>query len=68
MLLVACGATPPVKTALRGNLSELKRDIQSAAQAGQLGPSRAVELAQAVAERELTSAEGAAGQSSSIHQ
>lgn len=61
MLLTACAAKPPVKTALQGNLSELKRAIQDAARAGQLGRDQVVALAQAVAERELTSADGASG-------
>ncbi|HYQ43226.1 MAG TPA: HEAT repeat domain-containing protein [Polyangiaceae bacterium] len=61
ILLSGCGPKPPVRTALSGNLAELKRDIQSAQQAGRLNRARVVDLAQAVAERELTSAEGASG-------
>ena len=49
---------PPARTALYGNLAELKRDIQSAQQAGKLDHDAVVKLARAVAERELTSAEG----------
>ena len=61
LLLVAlagCGPKPPARTALRGNLAELKRDIQSAQQAGKLDHDAVVDLAQAVSERELASAEG----------
>lgn len=61
MLLSACGPKPPARTALRGNLAELKRDIQSAQQAGKLDHDAVVDLAQAVGERELTSAEGRSG-------
>jgi HEAT repeat protein len=39
----------------------LKRDIQSAQQSGSLNRARVVDLARAVAERELTSAEGSGG-------
>jgi len=60
-LLSGCGPKPPVRTALSGNLAELKRDIQSAQQAGRLNRGKVVDLAQAVAERELTSAEGSNG-------
>lgn len=60
-LLGACGPKPPARTALVGNLAELKRDIQSAQRAGKLDRSAVVDLAQAVAERELTSAEGPSG-------
>ncbi|HKO50056.1 MAG TPA: HEAT repeat domain-containing protein [Polyangiaceae bacterium] len=62
-LLAACGPKPPARTALSGNLAELKRDIQSAQQAGKLDRDAVVDLAQAVGERELTSAEGANGAS-----
>jgi len=61
LLLSACGPKPPVRTALSGSLVELRRDIQSARQAGKLSRSAVVDLAQAVAERELTSAEGSSG-------
>ena len=61
MLLASCGPKPPVKTALTGNLLELKRDIQSAQRSGELGHDRVVALAEAVAERELTSAAGDSG-------
>jgi len=61
VLFAACGPKPPARTALRGNLAELKRDIQSAQQAGKLDHDAVVDLAQAVGERELTSAEGKSG-------
>lgn len=61
LALLGCGPKPPARTALTGNLAELKRDIQSAQRAGKLDHSAVVDLAQAVAERELTSAEGASG-------
>ena len=61
VLLAGCGPKPPARTALRGNLAELKRDIQSAQQAGKLTHDAVVDLAQAVGERELTSAEGTNG-------
>jgi hypothetical protein len=60
-LLAACGPKPPARTALQGNLAELKRDIQSAQRAGKLDHDAVVDLAQAVGERELTSAEGTNG-------
>ncbi len=61
LLLVSCAQQPPVRTALQGNLAELKRDILSAQQSGKLGDRDVVKLAQAVGERELTSAEGTNG-------
>ena len=61
MLLASCGPKPPARTALTGNLAELKRDIRSAQQAGKLDHDAVVSLAQAVGERELTSAEGSTG-------
>ena len=61
LLLAACAPKPPIRTALRGNLAELKRDIQSARRAGNLDSNAVVKLAQAVVERELTSANGASG-------
>ena len=61
LLLTACGPKPPARTALYGNLAELKRDIQSAQQAGKLNQDAVVDLAQAVAERELASAQGENG-------
>lgn len=61
LLAAACGPKPPARTALRGNLAELKRDIASAQQAGKLDHDAVVDLAQAVGERELTSAEGTNG-------
>jgi HEAT repeat protein len=61
LLVAACGAKPPARTALYGNLAELKRDIQSAQQADKLDHDAVVKLARAVAERELSSAQGTSG-------
>ncbi|HEY0463421.1 MAG TPA: hypothetical protein VGC79_04390, partial [Polyangiaceae bacterium] len=61
VLLAGCGPTPPARTALYGNLAELKRDIQSAQQADKLDHAAVVNLAQAVAERELASSTGTSG-------
>jgi len=47
-----------VRTALQGDLASLKRDILSAQQDKRLTPSLAVQLAQAVGEREVMSAQG----------
>jgi hypothetical protein len=47
-----------VRTALQGDLASLKRDISSAQQEKRLTPSLAVQLAEAVGEREVSSAEG----------
>jgi len=59
--LAACAPQAPVRTALQGNLADLKRDLQSAQKSGKLDRDLALSLAQAVGERELTSAEGANG-------
>lgn len=61
LLVVACGTKPPARTALYGNLAELKRDIKSAQQAELLDHDAVTKLARAVAERELSSAEGTSG-------
>lgn len=61
LLLASCGPKPPVRTALQGGLADLKRDIASAQKDGKLDRDVAVSLAQAVGERELTSAEGSNG-------
>src|SRR5882757_230749 len=61
LLLASCGPKPPVRTALQGDLASLKRDIQSAQQTKELSRSVAVKLAQAVGEREVSSAEGSFG-------
>src|SRR4051812_37529074 len=61
LVLASCAQEPPVRTALQGNLAELKREILAARQSGKLDNERTVKLAQAVAERELTSAEGRNG-------
>jgi len=58
LLLAACAPTPPVRTALQGDLPSLKRDILSAQRDKRLTPSLAVSLAQAVGEREVMSAQG----------
>jgi hypothetical protein len=61
LLLGSCAPKPPVRTALQGSLADLKRDILTAQQSGKLDNAQAVELARAVGERELTSAEGSNG-------
>jgi len=58
LLLAACAPTPPVRTALQGDLPSLKRDILSAQRDKRLTMSLAVSLAQAVGEREVMSAQG----------
>lgn len=63
LFIAACGPKPPARTALVGSLADLKRDIASAQQAGKLDRDEVVELARAVGERELTSAEGSGGAS-----
>jgi HEAT repeat protein len=61
LLVASCAPAPPVRTALQGNLADLKREILNAQQSGKLPNDRVVKLAQAVGERELTSAEGKSG-------
>lgn len=61
LALVGCAQDPPVHSALHGNLSELRRDIASAERAHELDRKSVVNLARAVAERELTSARGEDG-------
>ncbi|MES1174442.1 MAG: HEAT repeat domain-containing protein [Myxococcales bacterium] len=61
LLLASCAPKPPVRTALQGNLADLKRDILTAQQSGKFDNDQAVKLAQAIGERELTSAEGTNG-------
>ncbi len=61
LLLASCAPQPAVRTALQGNLADLKRDIQSAHQSGKLDDGAVVKIAQAVGERELTSAQGENG-------
>ncbi|HEY5376439.1 MAG TPA: hypothetical protein VIK01_22320 [Polyangiaceae bacterium] len=58
LLLAACAPQPPVRTALQGDLASLKREILSAQQEKRLTPRLAVQLAEAVGEREVISAEG----------
>lgn len=60
-LLASCGPKPPVRTALQGDLTALKRDIKSAQQAQKLDHGAVVCLARALAEREVMSAEGRDG-------
>jgi len=60
-LIGACATTPPVRTALEGNLAQLKHDIAEAQRKRQLDRATVVKLARAVAERELMSASGADG-------
>jgi hypothetical protein len=57
-VVVACGASGAVQTALHGELSALKRDIQAEQRAGALDRGRVEELAAAVAGREVRSARG----------
>lgn len=59
LLAVACGMPRYVKTAYVGNLADLKRDINAATRAGKVDRAGVVELAEAVARRELRSAKGA---------
>ena len=57
LFLAACAPQPPVRTALQGDLASLKRDILSAQQEKRLTPRLAVQLAEAVGEREVSSAQ-----------
>jgi len=61
VLLAACGPKPPVKTALQGNLVSLKQDIESAQRSQKLDHDTVVNLALALGERELMSAQGSDG-------
>jgi HEAT repeat protein len=61
LLVASCAPKPPVRTALQGDLSALKHDIQSAQQAHQLDHDTVVRLALALGERELMSAQGSDG-------
>lgn len=61
LFFTACGPKPPVRTALQGDLASLKRDVASAQQSKKLTPSVAVQLARAVAEREVMSAQSTYG-------
>ncbi len=60
-LLAGCATTPAVRTALQGDLAQLKQDIAAAQQERQLDHGAVVKLAQAVGEREVMSAAGADG-------
>jgi hypothetical protein len=58
--LAACGASGALKSALHGNLAELKRDVLAEQRAGELDRGRVEDLAEAVAGREVRSATGQA--------
>jgi hypothetical protein len=58
--LAACGASGALKSALHGNLVELKRDVLAEQRAGELDRGRVEDLAEAVAGREVRSATGQA--------
>jgi DNA-binding ferritin-like protein len=61
LALVGCAPTGPVRAALYQDLPTLRREIQSAERAGKLDRSAVLRVADAVAEREVTSAEGDSG-------
>lgn len=61
VLLAGCAPTPPVRAALQGDLATLRSAIATARESGQLDRDGVVELARAVGQRELTSAQGTAG-------
>lgn len=59
-LSLSCGGVQPeVRAALRGSLPELKKEIARAEQGGPLSRARLRELARAVAEREIATAQAA---------
>ncbi len=60
-LLAGCATSPPVRTALQGNLAQLKQDIASAQREHRLDHGAVVKLAQAIGEREVMSATGSDG-------
>lgn len=60
-LLAGCATRPPVRTALEGNLAQLKQDIAAAQREHRLDHGMVVQLAQAVGEREVMSATGSDG-------
>lgn len=61
-LSLACGGTrPEVRAALTGTLPELEREIARAEQGGSLSDAQLRELALAVAEREISGAQGPEG-------
>jgi hypothetical protein len=60
-LLASCGPKPPVRTALQGDLPTLKQDIAAAQRAQGLDHATVVNLALALGERELMSAQGSDG-------
>ena len=61
LLLSGCGVRPEVRAALRGSLPELRQEIARAEVNGPLDEGRLSALAQAVAEREISSASGGEG-------
>jgi hypothetical protein len=58
VVAAGCAMPPYVKTAYYGDLVSLKREIQSAAAKGKLDRAAVVDLASAVARREVRSAQG----------
>jgi hypothetical protein len=60
LLALGCSTSGVVQTALYGDLATLKRQIRQTQQAGELDQTTAVELARAVAARELRSSQGEA--------
>ncbi len=60
-LLVGCAPPGPVRAALTGDLSTLRAEIRLAGDQGKLDRRRVKELAQAVAAREVVSADAVAG-------
>jgi len=61
LVLGDCALKPPARTALQGDLPSLKRDIASAQRAGKLDHGAVVDLARALGEREVMSAQGSDG-------
>src|ERR1041385_2739177 len=58
LLAAGCGMPRYVKTAYFGNLAELQRDIAAATRAGRVDRGGVIDLAEAVARREVRSAKG----------
>ena len=58
LLLSACGTGSLIQTALHGDLQTLKREVRREQQRGTLDRDRAIDLARAVAGREVRSARG----------
>jgi HEAT repeat protein len=57
-VLVACGTSGVVRTALHGDLAALKREVSEGQRRGDLDRGTVIDLAQAVAGREVRSAKG----------